>query len=60
MCKIGSIQISLSTQKDIIPPLEFFFFFFWVDEIVCLNWTALIVNSIFFIFIAQIPSFNLP
>lgn len=58
MCKIGSIQISLSAQKD-IPPLEFFFFF-WVDEIVCLNWTALIVNSIFFIFIAQIPSFNLP
>lgn len=57
MCKIGSIQISLSTQKDIIPSLDFFF---WVDEIVCLNWTALIVYSIFFIFIAQIPSLNLP
>lgn len=26
------------------------FYFFWVDKIVCLNWTALIVNSIFYLY----------
>lgn len=57
MCKIGSIQISLSTQKDIIPSLDFFFeltrLFAWTE----LHWLS---TQFFFIFIAQIPSLNLP
>lgn len=57
MSKIGSIQISLSTQKDIIPSLDFFFeltrLFAWTE----LHWLS---TQFFFIFIAQIPSLNLP